>query len=49
MVDVFSRKAIGWAMSEHLYMQIVLDALNMPVGSLHLVPGNTIHHSDHGA
>ena len=49
VLDVFSRKAIGWAMSEHLHMQIVLDALNMAVRSRHPVPGSTIHHSDHGA
>ncbi len=49
VLDVFSRKAIGWAMSEHLHMQIVLDALNMAVRSRRPVPGSTIHHSDHGA
>ena len=49
VVDVFSRKVIGWAMSEHLHMQIVLEALNMAVRSRHPVPGTTIHHSDHGA
>ena len=49
VVDVFSRKAIGWSMSEHLHMQLVLDALNMAVRNRRPIPGGTIHHSDHGA
>jgi transposase InsO family protein len=49
VLDVFSRKVIGWSMSEHLHMQIVLEALNMAVRSRRPVPGRTIHHSDHGA
>ncbi len=49
VVDVFSRLVIGWAMSERLQLQIVLDALNMAVRRRRPVPGNTIHHSDHGA
>ena len=49
VLDVFSRKVIGWSMSEHLQMEIVLNALNMAVRSRRPLPGNTIHHSDHGA
>ncbi len=49
VLDVFSRMVVGWAMSEHLHMQIVLDALNTTVRTRRPVPGRTIHHSDHGA
>ena len=49
VLDVFSRMVIGWAMSDSLEMQIVLDAVNMAIRNRHPVPGHTIHHSDHGA
>ena len=49
VLDVFSRKVIGWAMSDTLLMDIVLAALNMAVRSRRPLPGQTIHHSDHGA
>ena len=39
VVDVFSRMVIGWAMSEHLQMQIVLDAVNMAIRNRHPEPG----------
>ena len=49
VLDVFSRKVVGWAMSESLEGQIVIDALNMAIRTRHPVPGSTIHHSDHGS
>ena len=49
VVDVFSRKVIGWSMSESLEIQIVLSALNMAIRSRSPLPGGTIHHSDHGS
>jgi len=49
VLDVFSRKVIGWAMSASLEVQIVLAALDMAVRSRRPLPGRTIHHSDHGA
>ena len=49
VVDVFSRKVVGWSMSEHLHMELVLGALNMAIRGRQPLHGRTIHHSDHGA
>lgn len=46
VLDVFSRRIIGWAMAAHLRTELVLDALNMALGQRQ--PESVIHHSDHG-
>jgi putative transposase len=47
VLDLFSRKIVGWAMATHLRTELVLDALGMAVLSRR--PGKgLIHHSDHG-
>jgi putative transposase len=46
VLDAWSRRVIGWAMSTTLATEVVLDALNMAVDQRR--PGNVTHHSDHG-
>jgi len=46
VLDVWSRKVIGWAMANHLRTELILDALNMALGRRG--PVNVIHHSDQG-
>jgi len=46
VLDVWSRRVVGWAMETHLRTELVLDALNMAVGQRR--PANVIHHSDQG-
>jgi putative transposase len=46
VLDVFSRRVVGWAMASHLRTQLVLDALNMAIYRRR--PTNVIHHSDQG-
>ncbi len=47
ILDVFSRRVVGWAMAEHLRTELVVNALEMAVWNRH--PGaGVIHHSDHG-
>ena len=46
VLDVFSRRIVGWAMESHLRTELVLDALNMAIGQRK--PGGVIHHSDQG-
>jgi putative transposase len=48
LVDLYSRKVVGWAMSDHLATQLVTNALQMAVGRRHPAQG-LIHHSDRGA
>jgi putative transposase len=46
VLDVFSRRIVGWAMANHLRTELVVDALNMAVGQRR--PSTVIHHSDQG-
>jgi putative transposase len=46
VLDVFSRKVVGWAMATHLRTELVLDALQM--ATLQRQPESVIHHSDQG-
>ena len=46
VLDVFSRRVVGWAMHTNLKTQLVLDALNMAVHQRN--PVGVIHHSDQG-
>jgi putative transposase len=46
VLDVFSRRVVGWSMGTSLRTELVLQALQMAVtqrGARHV-----IHHSDHG-
>lgn len=46
VLDVFSRRVVGWAMANHLRTELVLEALNMAI--FRRRPKNVIHHSDQG-
>ncbi len=47
ILDVFSRRVVGWSMQQQLHTELVLAALEMAVGKRQPKPG-LIHHSDHG-
>jgi putative transposase len=44
VLDVFSRRIVGWAMSSHLYTELMLRALDMALSQRR--PDGVIHHSD---
>ena len=46
VLDVFSRRIVGWSMANHLRTELILDALEM--GIARRKPANVIHHSDQG-
>ena len=47
VLDVYSRKVVGWAFGERMTAELVVQALNM---ALHTrKPGSVIHHSDQGS
>lgn len=46
VLDVWSRRVIGWAMETHLRTELVLAALNMAI--VQRRPHDVIHHSDQG-
>ena len=46
VLDVFSRKIVGWAMDTNLKTELILEALGMAVTQRQ--PSGVIHHSDRG-
>ena len=46
VLDVWSRKIVGWAMATHLRTSLVTSALNMAIALRS--PSDVIHHSDQG-
>jgi putative transposase len=46
--DAYSRRIVGWAMTEHMWTELVADALQMAVHRRRPEPG-LVHHSDQGA
>lgn len=48
LLDLYSRRVIGWAMSATPDKQVAVAALQMALAQRHPVPG-LIHHSDQGA
>ena len=46
VLDVFSRRIVGWAMANHLKTELILDALEMALQRRR--PQDVIHHSDQG-
>jgi transposase InsO family protein len=48
VMDLYSRRIVGWAMSDSLQRQLVLDALTMALQARRPPPG-LIHHSDRGS
>jgi putative transposase len=48
LIDAFSRKAIGWALDDHLETRLPLAALDMAIAARCPRPDCLIHHSDRG-
>ena len=47
VLDVWSRRIVGWCMRTHLRTELILEALNMAVDQRR--PSGVIHHSDQGS
>ena len=47
LIDLYSRRVVGWAMSERIDQQLVLDCLNLALLQRKVKPG-LIHHTDQG-
>lgn len=48
ILDLYSRRVVGWAMSERIDRKLCLDALSMAVEARRPAPG-LVHHSDRGS
>ena len=47
VIDVYSRRVVGWSMANHLRTELVLEALNMALWQRR--PEEVVHHSDQGS
>ena len=47
ILDAYSRRCIGWALSRHIDTQLTLKALRMALANRTVLPG-LVHHSDRG-
>lgn len=48
VLDVFSRRVVGWSIADHLRTELVVDALEMARWRRKPTPGSTVLHSDRG-
>ncbi len=49
IIDLFSRRVVGWSMAEHMRTELVLNALGMALGSRSPHPDGLVFHSDRGS
>jgi transposase InsO family protein len=47
VIDLYSRRIVGWSMADHMQTDLVADALNMAIALRGPGPG-LLHHSDRG-
>ena len=47
LLDLYSRKVVGWSMSESLKSRVAIDALEMAI-NIRKPPAGLLHHSDRG-
>ena len=49
-MDCYSRAVVGWACSDRMYTELVLDALDMAIWARRgRLDGRLVHHSDRGS
>ena len=48
VMDLYSRRIVGWAMAEHMRADLCVEALKMAVSSRRPEPG-LLHYSDRGS
>ena len=49
VLDLCSRKLVGWSMGDHMETELVADALKMALARRRPEPGRLLHHSDRGS
>ncbi len=48
LIDLFSRRVVGWAVAEHMRASLCIEALKMALGRRR-PPAELVHHSDRGS
>lgn len=49
VIDLYSRRIVGWAMADHMRAELVLEALSVALGSRKPSDDGLLFHSDQGA
>jgi transposase InsO family protein len=49
VLDLCTRRLVGWAMADHMETSLVADALRMALARRRPGPGQLLHHSDRGS
>ena len=49
IVDLFSRRAVGWAIADHMQSKLIEDAFFMAIGRRQPISQRLMHHSDRGS
>ena len=49
VLDVFSRRVVGWSIDSHQATPLVTGALGMAINNRNPGPDQTVIHSDHGS
>ena len=49
IIDLYSRRVVGWSMADHMRTELVLDALRAALGSRAPHPAGLVFHSDRGS
>ena len=49
VIDVYSRRVVGWSIADHLRAELVVDALQMAIWRRHDRDPGTVMHTDHGS
>jgi putative transposase len=49
VLDLFSRRVVGWAIAEHMRTELVLDALGRALSTREVDEADLTHHSDRGS
>lgn len=49
VLDLFSRRVVGWAIADHMRAELVLEALDRALSTREVVRKKLVHHSDRGS
>ena len=49
ILDLFSRRVVGWSMAEHMRTELILNALDAALGQRQSSPDGLLFHSDRGS
>jgi transposase InsO family protein len=49
VLDLFSRRVVGWTIADHMRAELVLEALDRALSTREVAQHKLVHHSDRGS